>query len=214
VSAVLHGYFRSSAAFRARIALNLKGIAFTTVAHDLRAGAQREEAYLALNPAGLVPVLQIDGVALTQSLAICEYLDETRPDPPLLPADAVGRARVRALAQVCACDIHPINNLRVLRYLKARFGQDQPAIDEWYRHWIAEGFDALEEELRRSPRTGRFCDGDSPTLADVALIPQVWNALRSQIDVGAWPCISSVYEVALALPAFEAALPDRQPDAI
>ena len=176
----LYTYFRSSAAFRARIALNLKGIDYESIPVDLRpaASAQRAPAYLALNPQGLVPALDADGHTLIQSMAIIEYLDETHPEPPLLPRDPVGRARMRALAEIVACDIHPINNLRVLRYLTHELGHDEAVIGKWYNHWIAAGFEALEPLLANDARAGAFCHGNSPGLADVALVPQVVNAER------------------------------------
>ena len=212
MTARLHSHFRSSAAFRARIALNLKGVAFETIARDLRAGGQHAPEYLDLNPAGLVPALEIDGLVLTQSLAIIEYLDETRPAPPFLPADPPGRARVRALAYACAVDIHPIDNLRVRRYLRTPLGHDAATVDAWYAHWIEIGFDALEQSLADGG-TGQFCHGDTPTLADICLIPQSWNAAAAGIDLGRWPTIRRIYDAALALPAFNQARPERQPDA-
>ncbi len=209
----LHGYFRSSAAFRVRIALNVKGIAYTSVAHHLRRDEQRAPDYLRLNPQGLVPTLEIDGRVLHQSLAIIEYLDEMRPGPKLLPPDPTGRARVRALAQIPACDIHPIDNLRVLRYLRDPMGQDQAAVQLWYNHWIVEGFAALEAMLAGSAETGRFCHGDSPSLADACLVPQVVNSRNYQLDLAPYPTVRRVFDAAMALPAFERALPANQPDA-
>ncbi|MEA3063773.1 MAG: hypothetical protein QOJ27_201 [Sphingomonadales bacterium] len=173
---VLFDYFRSSASYRVRIALNLKGIDHERRPVSLLDGAQKAADYVAVNPQGLVPSLEIDGHLLTQSLAIISYLDETRPQPPLLPADAADAAHVRALALAVACDIHPLNNLRVLHYLKGPLGQEQAARDDWYRHWIAEGFAALE--AMAAPRAGRFLFGDAPTLADVCLVPQMFNARR------------------------------------
>jgi maleylacetoacetate isomerase len=208
----LHGYYRSSAAFRVRIGLNLKGLTVEHLPHHLRRGEQRAPDFLPLNPQGMVPALEVDGAALTQSLAILEYLEETHPQPPLLPADPLGRARVRAMAQVVACDIHPIDNLRVLRYLRDPLGQAEDAVETWYNHWIAEGFAALERMLQGSA-TGRFCYGDAPTLADVCLIPQVMNSRTYSLDLAPYPTIARIFDAALALPAFEAALPANQADA-
>ncbi|MEQ9331298.1 maleylacetoacetate isomerase [Thalassobaculum sp.] len=211
---VLHGYFRSSAAYRVRIALNLKGLDYEPVSVHLRKGEQRAEAFLALNPQGMVPAL-VDGEAvLTQSPAILEYLDEAYPETPrLLPGSPVDRARVRALAAAVACDIHPINNLRVLKYVQGPLGCSQDAMVAWYNHWIAEGFGALERMLADDPRTGRFCHGDAPGLADVCLVPQVVNSQRHALDLAPYPTIRRIAEACDALPAFQAAHPSRQPDA-
>lgn len=209
---ILHGYFRSAAAFRVRIALNLKGSAVEHRYVHLRKGEQRAERYLALNPQGLVPSLDVDGIVLTQSLAIIEYLDETHPEPPLLPSDAIARARVRSLAQTVACDIHPIDNLRVLSYLRAPLGHSDEEVNAWYNHWIAVGFDAIEARLAE-PATGRFCHGDAPTLADICLIPQVANATRFGLDLSPYARIRAVYDAALTLPAFADAMPAQQADA-
>jgi len=210
----LHGYWRSSAAYRVRIALNLKGLTVEHIFRHLRHGEQSAPPYLSLNPQGLVPALETDeGAVLTQSLAIVEWLDETRPLPPLLPPDPLGRARVRALALSVAADIHPLGNLRVLRDLKTRFAADQPAIDDWYRHWSRLGLDALETRLAREPDTGRFCHGDMPGLADLCLIPQLYNARRFALDLAPWPTLTRIEAVCLALPAFADALPEAQPDA-
>ncbi len=208
----LYGYFRSSAAFRVRIALNLKGLAFENVFVHLRKGEQRRPDYLALNPQGLVPTLVTDeGAVLTQSLAIIEYLDETHPEPPLLPGTAADRARIRALAGIVACDIHPLNNVRVLNYLTGEMGQSRDAMLAWYRHWIALGLGALEGHL--AGRAGRFCHGDAPTLADVCLVPQIFNARRFDCPLDDYPTVMRVFENALALDAVERALPANQPDA-
>lgn len=209
----LHGYYRSSASFRLRIGLNLKGLEAGFVSHHLRHNEQRAPAFLALNPQGFVPALEIDGEGLTQSLAILEYLDETHPEPPLLPSDPIGRARVRAMAQLVACDIHPLNNLRVLRYLRDPLGQDEAAVKVWYNHWIAEGFQALEALLATRPRRGRFCHGDTPGLADVCLVPQVVNAGNYELDLTPYPTLQAIHAACLELPAFERALPKNQPDA-
>jgi maleylacetoacetate isomerase len=211
----LYDYFRSSAAYRVRIALNLKGIApdERTYVH-LRMGSQRAQDYLALNPQGLVPALALDdGRVLTQSLAIIEYLDETHPDPPLLPADPVARARVRAIALSIACEIHPLNNLRVLNYLVATMGVSREQKDGWYRYWIDVGFEALEKTLARDAATGRFCHGDDPTLADICLVPQMANARRFEIDLSPYPTLIRIESACTALPAFAQAAPARQPDA-
>jgi maleylacetoacetate isomerase len=208
----LYGYFRSSAAFRVRIALNLKKLDYESAFIHLRRGDQATSEFLGINPQGLVPALEIDGRTLTQSSAIIEYLDETHPEPPLLPRDTAGRARVRALAAIVACDIHPLNNLRVLRYLHGPLGHDEKAIEDWYNHWIDSGFRALERLLAGDRRTGTFCDGDTPGLADVALVPQVYNAHRYPLDLTVYPTIMRVYRNCRALEAFAAADPDRQPD--
>ena len=208
----LFGYFRSSAAFRVRIALNLKGLTYEDAFVHLRRGDQRGDDFLAVNPQGLVPALDIDGHTLIQSMAIVEYLDETHPAPPLLPADPVGRARVRALAAIVACDIHPINNLRVLRYLSRPLGHDQAAIETWYNHWIAAGFQAFERLLTAGGGTGEFCHGDRPGLADIALVPQVVNSERYRLDLSPYPTIARIYASCMKLDAFAAAHPNNQPD--
>ena len=207
----LFGYFRSSAAFRVRIALNLEGLAYEDAFIHLRRGDQRGADFLAVNPQGLVPALDIDGHTLTQSLAIIEYLDETHPKPAFLPADPAGRAQVRALAAVVACDIHPINNLRVLRYLSRPLGHDQAAIEIWYNHWIATGFDAFER-LLAADDAGDFCHGSTPGLADIALVPQVVNSERYNLDLSPYPNLTRIYKNCMMLNAFAAAHPDRQPD--
>jgi maleylpyruvate isomerase len=209
---ILHDYFRSSAAFRVRIALNLKGLAPERRYVHLRKGVQRGAEYLAENPYGLVPMLTVDGQRLTQSLAIIEYLDETHPQPPLLPAGAADRAWVRSVALAIACDIHPLNNLRVLLRLRDTVAPEQATRDEWYRHWIREGFNPLERQLA-ARATGRYCLGDAPTLADICLVPQVFNAQRLDIALDPWPRIAAVHAACLEHPAFAAAVPDRQPDA-
>jgi maleylacetoacetate isomerase len=208
----LFGYFRSSAAFRVRIALNLKGLAYEDAFIHLRRGDQRGADFLAINPQGLVPALDIDEHTLIQSMAIIEYLDETHPAPSLMPADPAGRARVRALADIVACDIHPINNLRVLRYLSRPLGHDQAAIETWYNHWIATGFQAFERLLTADRSTGEFCHGDQPGLADIALVPQVANSERYQLDLSPYPTIARIYTSCMKLNAFAAAHPNSQPD--
>lgn len=209
----LHGYFRSSAAYRVRIALNLKGIDFASQPHHLRRGEQQDPDFLRLNPQGLVPVLDDDGVVLTQSLAIIEYLDERYPSPAFLPTDPVERAHVRALAQIVACDIHPIDNLRVLRYLRDPLGQDEPAVQTWYNHWIRLGFEAIETILAADPRTGHFCYGDTPGLADICLVPQAANARNFKLDMSPFPTIRGIVERCALVDAFARAEPARQPDA-
>lgn len=210
----LHGYFRSSAAFRVRIALNLKGLAYESVSHHLRKGEQRAPGFLKLNPMGLVPALEDGPNALTQSLAIIEYLDETHPEPPLLPKSPVERARVRALALSIACDIHPLNNLRVLNYLKNDLKLSDAQHDAWYRHWIVEGFKGLEGMLQTGG-TGRFCHGDAPTLADICLVPQVFNAKRFLDDaaLAAFPTVMRIFGNCMKVEAFDKAQPSKQPDA-
>ncbi len=212
-SLTLHGYFRSSAAYRVRIALNLKGLTYRTVAYHLRKGEHQSSGYRRLNPQGLVPTLEKDGLTLTQSLAIIEYLEDRYPEPALLPETPEARARVRSLAQIIACDIHPIDNLRVLNYLRTILRQPEDVIRTWYRHWIAEGFNALESQLRDSKETGRFCHGDTPTLADICLVPQVANARNFDCDLSLYPTILRITDLAATIPAFERALPAEQPDA-
>jgi len=208
----LYTYFRSSAAFRVRIALNLKGLAYDPVFVHLPKGEHRRPEYAALDPQALLPSL-VDGErALSQSLAIIEYLEETRPEPPLLPADAAGRARVRSLSLLVACEIHPLNNLRTLQHLKRALGQNEEQINAWYRHWIADGFGKLEADLVRSG-TGRFCHGDSPTMADCCLVPQVFNAKRYSADLGPYPALMRIFEACMKLEAFDRAQPSKQPDA-
>lgn len=211
----LYSYFRSSAAFRVRIALNLKGLDADIVPVHLMkdGGQQRQPEYLALNPSALVPTLVDDGFVLGQSMAILEYLEEAHPQPALLPADVRERARVRALAQTIACDIHPLNNLRVLQYLKRTLNIDDAGRDEWYRHWIDLGLTAIEAMLADSPDTGRFCHGDSPTFADVLLVPQVANARRLNCDLGAMPHVQRIDAECMTLDAFIKAAPANQPDA-
>lgn len=209
----LHGYFRSSAAWRVRIALALKGLAAAQAARHLRKGEQAAADYLRLNPQGLVPALEVAGQGvLTQSLAMVEWLEETHPRPPLLPPDPWGRARVRALAQTIACDIHPLQNLRVLQYLRRELDQAQPAIDAWSRHWIALGLAAFETRLAE-PATGRFCHGEAPGMADLCLVPQLGNARRFGVDLTPFPRVLAVEAACNALPAFRAAAPEAQPDA-
>ena len=210
----LYDYFRSSAAYRVRIALNLKGVAPERASVHLRRGAQRAEDYLTMNPQGLVPALVTDsGDVLTQSLAIIEWLEESYPQPPLLPRDAPGRARVRALSLAIACDIHPLNNLRVLNYLTGTLGATDAQKDGWYRYWCDVGLEALETQLAREASTGKFCHGDTPTMADICLVPQLANARRVALDVARWPTIARIEIACNALPAFVNAAPAKQPDA-
>ena len=209
----LHGYFRSGAAYRVRIALNLKGLSYDQASVHLRRGEQFSAAFSKLNPAHLVPALEDGPEVLRQSLAIIEYLEETHPEPPLLPSDPAGRARVRALAYDIACDIHPIDNLRVMVYMEKILGLDQKARDAWYAHWIRLGFEAIEATLARGAGTGRFCHGDAPTLADVCLIPQLGNAARVNLDLTPYPTIRRIAGECRKLEAFQRAEPQNQPDA-
>ena len=213
----LYSYFRSSASYRVRIALNLKGLRYTAIpVHLLRGGGEQLSAsFTRMNPAQLVPVLEDEqqGVTIPQSLAIMEYLDEMHPSPPLLPGPPAARAHVRALALAIACDIHPLNNLRVRRYLKHALGQDEARLDDWSRHWIELGFEALERQLSGSDHTGQFCFGDAPTLADCCLIPQMANAQRLALPLTAFPTLCRIQQACERLPAFAAAAPGAQPDA-
>ena len=210
----LHNFFRSSTSTRLRVALNLKGLDYGYVSYVLRDGETRRPEYLALNKQGLVPTLELDdGTALTQSLAILEWLDDTYPTPPLLPTDAIGRAKVRALAMMIACEIHPLNNLRVLFRLRDQFGADEAAQKEWFTHWVRLTFDALEAEMSASGRTGLYCYADVPGLADVCLYAQVWNNRRFDIALDPWPTIARIFDALDELPAFRQAAPPRQPDA-
>lgn len=210
-----HGYFRSSAAYRCRIAFNLKGIETELTSVHLRRGGgeQKSEQYRALNPQGLVPALEIDGLVLTQSLAIIEWLDETYPQPPLLPANKDERALVRAFSQAIACDIHPLQNLRVLDYLRSNLGHDQAQLDDWCRTWIGDGLAACERLVERAGNTGPFAFGDQPGLADICLIPQMFSADRFGVDLGAMPRLRAIRDICNVLPAFADAHPARQPDA-
>lgn len=210
----LYGFCRSSAAFRVRIALNLKGLAYEQVSIHLRRNVQRSPDFLKLNPQGLVPALIDGGLVLPQSLAIAEYLEETHPEPALLPRDPAGRARVRALAQAIACDIHPIDNLRVLRYLGKPMGLDEKQVETWFNHWIKEGFDGIEPILATDGMAGEFCHGDRPGLADLCLVPQIFNAKRyPSFDLKPYPTIMRIFDACMKLPAFEKAIPENQPDA-
>ena len=211
----LYTYFRSSAAYRVRIALELKGLAYTSIpVHLLQdGGMQHSPSYAAINPSQLVPTLVDGALTLGQSLAIMEYLDETYPAPALLPADAAGRARVRSLSQLIACDIHPLNNLRVLQYLEQVLGVDAAARTAWCQHWVCTGLDALERMLQAGKPAGDFCAGDRPGMADCCLIPQLYNARRFQVDVQRYPMLCRVEASCLALQAFQKAAPEQQADA-
>ncbi len=209
----LYNYFRSSAAYRVRIALALKGLAYDAVRVHLMKGEQHGAEYSAVNPQNLVPVLEHEGERLYQSLAILQYIDETWPQPPLQPADRFGRARVRSLALLIACEIHPLNNPRVLNYLTGKLGVSEEQKLEWYHHWIRLGFSALEKRLAGEPETGRYCHGDAPGLADCALVPQMANALRFKVDLAEFPTIRRINAACLELEAFQRAAPENQPDA-
>lgn len=210
---VLHNFFRSSTSTRLRVALNLKGLPYDYRAYALRTGAHRAPEYLRKNPQGLVPALELEnGTTLTQSLAIIEYLDEQHPNPPLLPADPLGRARVRALSYMIACEIHPLNNLRVLQRLSEQFGADEAAQKTWFTHWVETTFDALEVALQ-APETGPFCHGAKPGLADICLYAQVWNNSRFGIPLERWPTIARIFGALEGIPEFAAAAPPNQPDA-
>jgi maleylacetoacetate isomerase len=210
----LYSYFRSSAAYRVRIVLNLKGLRFETMpVHMLRGGGeQHHPEYSRIHPLRLVPSLEIDGLPLTQSLAICEYLEERWPTPPILPIGPAARARVRAIAAAIACDVHPLNNLRALKYLVADLGANEDQKLAWYRHWISLGLEGVERMLADSQATGTYCHGDMPTLADTFLVPQVSNALRYHCSTDAYPTTTRIYNHCLKHPAFFSASPDQQPD--
>lgn len=210
----LYDYFRSSACYRVRIALNLKGIDYEHLSINLREGEQQDHVYKAINPQGLVPTLQVQGESLSQSLAIIDYLDHTYPTPELLPKDPFQRSQVLELVYMIACDIHPLNNLRVLNYLtnQLEIGEDRKL--QWYHHWVNEGFAAYEAHLQALRRRQEVSFGDAITLADVCLIPQVYNALRLDVDLSGYPCIIGVYQACLQHPAFAKASPEVHPDAI
>ena len=209
----LYGFFRSSAAYRVRIALALKGLGFDPVSVHLGKGQQYGEAFSAVSPQNLVPVLEDDGHKLYQSLAIMEYLEETHPQPPLLPRDPFERARVRSLALLVACEIHPLNNPRVLNYVTGKLGASEDQKLDWYHHWVKMGFVALERRLASEPQTGRFCHGDRPGIADCALVPQVANANRFKVDLGDFPTIRRINDACVVLEPFQRAAPQNQPDA-
>jgi len=207
----LHNYFRSSASFRVRIALALKGLSYEYHAVHLAQGEQLQDAFTQLNSDALVPLLEIDGLRLTQSMAIMEYLDETHPTPALLPKDAAGRARVRALSQAIACEIHPINNLRILKYLSDPLKLDEDTKNTWYRHWVSLGLQAFEKQLAHAP-AGAFCHGDTPGMADCVLVPQIFNAQRFKVALDGFKRTMAVFEACMALPAFQQAQPSACPD--
>jgi len=210
----LYNYFRSSAAYRTRIALNLKGLKAENVFVHLIKNQQRDAGYLKINPLGLVPTLVDGEQTITQSLAIIEYLDETHPSPPLLPGSAADRARIRSIALAIACDIHPIDNLRVLRYLVNEMKVSEDDKNKWYEHWVRVGLSALETQLAGDSRTGKFCHGDTPTLADICLVPQLANARRVNMNIDDFPTLARIEIACNALPAFADAAPARQPDAV
>jgi maleylacetoacetate isomerase len=207
----LYGFVRSSASYRIRIALNLKGVDYESVAVNLPGDEHRDPKFLAINPHATVPVIDDDGTVLMQSLAIVEYLDSRYPEPRLIPHEPALRARVQAFAQVIACEIHPLNNLRVRRYLQSELGLDEARVTQWMQHWILESFGTLEALLRES--SGRCCFGDDVTIADVFLVPQIYNARRSDCDLAPFPTLVRVADALRALPAFARAAPDAQPDA-
>lgn len=210
----LYTFFRSSASFRVRIALNVKGLAWESVPVSLPKGEHAEAGFKAINPQGLVPALDDSGKLLSQSLAIMEYLDETQPGPKLLPGDAVGRAYVRAFSQLIACEIHPLNNLRVLKHIRNTYKLDDEGVNAWYRHWIAEGFATMEAFLLSEKRFGRFILGDTVTMADCCLVPQVFNAKRFDCDLTPYPTVMKIFDECMKLESFIAAQPTRQPDAV
>jgi maleylpyruvate isomerase len=210
----LYSYFRSSAAYRVRIALNLKGLSYETVSKALLKNEHRTSDYLGLNPQGFVPALEVEGTVLSQSLAIIEYLDERHPQPAFLPSDPIARAQVRSMALAIACDIHPINNLRVLNYLRREFQQDDAAVNAWYRHWIWEGFQSLEVQTRKYSKTTRYCFGDALSLADILLVPQMFNARRLEVDLSAFPTLVAISTQLESIAEFAAARPEVQPDAV
>jgi len=209
----LYTYFRSSASFRVRIALNYKGIAYEPAVVNLAKSEHHEAAYRGVNPQGLLPAVEDDGKRLIQSLAIMEYLEERYPEPPLLPKDLFDRAYVRALSGIVACEIHPLNNPRTLKHVRKTYGIDEAGINVWYRHWIAEGFDMLERFLASEALAGTYCLGDTVTLADCCLVPQVFNAKRFECDLASYPTAMRIFDACMQLPAFDAAQPSKQPEA-
>jgi maleylacetoacetate isomerase len=209
----LYTFFRSSASFRVRIAMNYKGLAYEPSLVNLPKGEHMEVKYKSVNSQGLVPALEDGAHVLTQSLAIMEYLDEVHPGPKLLPADPIDRAYVRAFSQIVACEIHPLNNLRTLKYVKRTYGLDEEGVNAWYRHWIAEGFAMMESFLLGHKRKGKYCFRDQITMADCCLVPQVFNAQRYQCDLTLYPAVMSVHEECMKLEAFIAAQPSKQPEA-
>lgn len=209
----LYGFFRSSASYRVRIALNLKHLEYEQASIRLAKGEQYEPPFSAISPQNLVPVLENDGLRLYQSPAIIEYLDEVYPEPPLLPKDPAARNRVRSLALISACEIHPLNNTRVLNYLSETLNLTEEQKTDWYHHWITIGFGALEQRLADEKETGSFCHGDTPGFADICLVPQVANARRFKVDLSAFPTILRINDNCLALEPFKKAMPANQPDA-
>ncbi len=210
---LLYTFFRSSAAFRVRIALNVKGMPYEHAAISLPKGAHQNDDYGVINPQRLVPALVDSGHLLTQSLAIIEYLDETHPEPALLPKTPLERARVRSLSLLIACEIHPLNNLRVLQHIKRSLGQDEEGINKWYRHWIAEGLAKFEADLATTAGTGSFCHGETPTMADCCLVPQIFNAQRYECDLAPYPITMRIFDACMRIDAFDKAQPMKQPDA-
>lgn len=211
----LHNYFRSSTSIRVRVALNLKGLDYDYVPYALLPNEHKSEAFLTLNPQGLVPALEIeDQAVLTQSMAIIEYLEDAYPEPAIMPPDPLGKARVRSLAQIVGCDIHPVNNLRILRYIADEFGADAEAKKAWFVRWATEGFTALESRLASEPETAEFCHGNTPSLADICLYAQVLNNKRFDVDPEPFPTIMRIFTSCDALPAFQDARPEFQPDAV
>lgn len=209
----LYTFFRSSAAFRVRIALNLKGLKYESIPKAFAKNEHRAADYLAVNPQGLIPALETQGAVLSQSLAIMEYLEETHPTPAFLPSDAIGRARVRSMTLAIVADIHPIDNLRVLNYLRKELGQDDNGVNTWYRHWVTEGFKGLEQQAREYSKGNRYCYGDAVSLADICLVPQMFNARRFDTDLSAFPTLVAISTHLESLPPFAAARPEVQPDA-
>jgi maleylacetoacetate isomerase len=210
----LYTFFRGSSPFRVRIALNLKALTYEAAFVHLAKGEQRKAEYASVNPQALVPALVLDdGHVLTQSLAIIEYLDETFPRPPLLPSASLERARVRALSMIVACEIHPLNNARTLSYLRKGMNQTEEQVNAWYRHWVADGLSKVEASLTHFPGTGRFCHGDTPTMADCCLVPQVFNAKRFECDTASFPTVMRIFDECMKLDAFDRAQPAKQPDA-
>lgn len=209
----LYTYYRSSASYRVRIAMSLKGLKYESKFIHLPGKEHKSDQFLALNPQGLVPVLELDGQLIHQSLAIIEYLDAMYPKPALLPDNELEKAKVRAVAQIMACDIHPLNNLRVLQYLKNELNHEQEQVDEWYRHWVIEGFKALENIIVANNSNGHYCFGDTPGLADICLVPQMYNARRFNTDLSAFPNLMRIDKFLCSLPAFQQASPENQADA-
>ena len=212
MSLILHNYFRSSTSIRVRIALAMKGVDYRYSSYALLKNEHKSDEFLKLNPQGLVPSLETPDGVVSQSMAILEYLDEVHPEPALLPSAPMDRARVRSLAQIVAMDIHPVNNLRILQYLRAEFNADDIAVKRWFQQWAREGFEALETRLSGEQETGRYCHGDSPTLADICLVSQAINNKRFDVESEPYPTIERIVNSCLELPAFMAGLPDNQPD--